>query len=663
MIVPRRLLVAALAALILPAGAEVRLPHVFTDGAVLQRDRNVPVWGRGEPGKKITVKFGGQEKSVQAAGDGTWRVDLDAMPASAEGRTLEAAEEGGHRVEVKDVLVGEVWLASGQSNMEWTIAAARPEDQELAKSGAVPLLRLLTVPKKLSPYRLDDFEGTWLSATPETAPGFSAVAYFFGRRLTEELGIPVGMIHSSWGGSRIEPWFADEGLADVEDLKDMRDFREARTPGTERFDEMLHRHVAATRAWVDLAERALKEKRPIPSQPSAPPVLPVGHNQAIGTYQAMIHPLVPYGLRGFLWYQGESNVGEDLLYTLKMEALIKGWRRQFGASEAPFLFVQLAPYDYGDQRQGALQGLWIAQQEALKIPHTGMAVTMDIGNPKDIHPRNKSEVGRRLALWALADTYGKPGIVKSGPVFESFEAAGGAIRVRFGSAPTGLATRDGKAPDFFEVAGPDWSFKPAVAEISPNEPVITLRSAEVPHPTMVRFAWSQVAEPNLMNKEGLPAAAFHSHWPDEPGLGRNVARQRPFTSSDPNPHGWNTGLTDGNWHGAAGTCFATGTAAGFPKHVTIDLGRAREVQAVRYGVPGFGSTKTIVISLSEDGREFQEAARHEFPGKTEARTEQRFDKRRVRFVRATFPDHHEKQDHYDEKFSFLSELEVYGPVK
>ena len=662
MISKNRSLILALAALMMPASADVRLPHVFTDGAVLQRDRAVPVWGSATPGKKVTVKFAGQEKSVQAGGDGKWRVDLDALPASAEPRVIEVSEEGANQLQVKDVLVGEVWLASGQSNMEWAVGAARKEDQDIANSGPVPLLRLLTVPKKVSPYRLDDFEGAWKPAIPETSKGFSAVAYFFGRRLTEELGVPVGLIHSSWGGSRIEPWFADEGMADIEDLREMREFRESRTPGSDKYDEAMKRHVAATRGWVDAAERALHEKKPVPGQPPAPPVLPVGSNQALGTYQAMIHPLVPYGLRGFLWYQGESNVGEDLLYTLKMEALIKGWRKQFGVQQAPFLFVQLAPYNYGDNRQGALQGLWIAQQEALKIPQTGMAVTMDIGDPRDIHPRNKSEVGRRLSLWALADTYGKPDIVKSGPLFESFEVAGDAIRVRLKSAPTGLATRDQQAPSHFEVAGPDWNFKPANAEISANEPVITLKSAEVPHPIMARFAWSQTAQPNLINKEGLPAAAFHTHWPDEPGMGRNVARQCSFTSSDPNASGWNAGLTDGNWWGGAGTCFATGAAPGFPKHVTIDLGRVREVQAVRFGVPGFGSTKTVMISLSENGKDFQEAGKHEFAGKTEARTELRFDKRPVRFVRATFPDHHERQDHYSENHSFLSELEVYGPV-
>lgn len=664
MIFKRRfLLLPVAAAYLYPAAAEVRLPHLFTDGAVLQRDRSVPVWGTAEAGKKVVVKFAGQEKSAQAAADGKWRVDLDPMPASAEGRVLEAAEEGGHRVEVKDLLVGEVWLASGQSNMEWTIANTRPEDQQVAKSGPIPLLRLITVPKKLSAYRLDDFEGRWQHATPETVPGFSAVAYFFGRHLTEKLGIPVGLIASSWGGSRIEPWLADEGLADIPDLREMREYRHARTPGSEEYNQLMQRHLAATRAWLETAERAIHNHQPIPGQPAAPPVLPVGHAQAMGTYQAMIHPLVPYSLRGFLWYQGESNVGEGMLYTLKMEALIKGWRQQFGVPQAPFLFVQLAPFNYGGDREGSLQALWVAQQHALKIPHTGMAATLDIGDPADIHPRNKSEVGRRLALWALADTYGQADLVKSGPMFESFEVAGDAIRVRFGSSPTGLATRDGQAPTYFEVAGPDWNFKPATAEIAGNDPVVVLRSAEVPQPVMARFAWHQTAAPNLTNREGLPATAFHTHWPDDPVLGRNVAFQRPFTSSDPNSEGWNTGLTDGNWSGARGTCFATGKAPGYPKHVTIDLGRAREVQAVRFGAPDFGSTKTVVISLSENGQEFKEAGKHEFAGKTAGASEIRFDKRPVRFVRASFPDHHEKQDHFSEKHAFLTELEVYGPAR
>lgn len=657
MIFPRRISLTLLA-LIPVTRAEVSLPSVFSDGAVLQRDRPVPVWGRAEPGRKVTVKFGGQEKSVQAGPDGRWRLDLDAMPANGNNQVLEATEEGGNRVEIKDVLVGEVWLASGQSNMQWNIASSRQEDQEIAKAGTVPLLRLFQVPNKLSAHRLEDVDARWTAADPERSMQFSAVAWFFGRKLTEELGVPVGMINSSWGGSRIEPWFADEGLAAVPDLAELKNYREARLPGSPVYQEAMKRHLASTRAWLESAERAMHGNLPLPAQPPAPPTLPIGHNQAIGTYQAMIHPLTPYGLRGFLWYQGESNVGEGLQYTLKKQALIHGWRQRFENPDAPFLFVQLAPYNYGENREGALQELWIAQEETLKMPHTGMASTMDIGNPKDIHPRNKSEVGHRLARWALADTYGKANVVKSGPVFAGFEAAADHIRLHFNHTEGGLKTRDGAAPSHFEVAAEDWTFHPATAEIDGND--IILRSTAVPSPRIARYAWSQTAEPNLANGEGLPALPFHTHWPDHPNLGRNVAAHRPFTSSDPNGHGWNAGLTDGNWHGAAGTCFATGSADHFPKHVTIDLGRPREVGAARFGVPGFGATKTVAISVSADGKEFQEVGRHEFAGKTESRTEITFDTRPARYVRATFLDHHERQDQYNEKHGFLSELEIYG---
>ena len=250
---------------------------------------------------------------------------------------------------------------------------------------------------------------------------------------------------------------------------------------------------------------------PTPDMPKAPDLLALGHNKETGTYQAMIHPLVPFALRGFLWYQGESNNGEGMLYTAKMRALIEGWRKQFKAPDAPFLFVQLAPYNYGPQRVYDLPGIWWAQQETLKIPHTGMAVTNDIGNTGNIHPTNKSEVGRRLALWAFADTYGKPGVVKSGPLFAGFKVTEQGIAVRFDHLGGGLATRDGKPPSWFEIAGADDAYQPADAKISEDGKWILLTSANVPKPDRARFAWSQVAEPNLMNREGLPAAAFKTH--------------------------------------------------------------------------------------------------------------------------------------------------------
>jgi sialate O-acetylesterase len=647
-------------ALISPVLAEVRLPKVFTDGEVLQRDRPVPVWGWADAGKKVTVKFAGQEKSAVAATDGRWRVDLAALPASAESRTMEVSEEGGPPVIVKDILVGEVWLASGQSNMEFKINQTRPEDLAIANAGLVPLLRLFQVPKKLSATRLDEVEGNWQPATPESSQDFSAVGYFFGKRIAEELHVPVGIIHSSWGGSRIEPWFADEGLEGIPDLEELKNHRAERIPGNPAYLAATQRHLSITRAWLDQADAALKASQPVPEQPAIPQILPIGPGGEIGLYQAMVHPLVPYGLRGFLWYQGESNVGEGMLYELKMEALIKGWRQQFAVPNAPFLFVQIAPYNYGD-RGAQVPELWTAQQDALKIPHTGMAVTMDIGNPGDIHPKNKSDVGYRLARWALADTYGKTAVVKTGPLYKSFEIAGDAIRIRFDGVGSGLSTRDGQAPNHFEIAGEDGVFHPAQAAIAGSE--VVLKSADVPQPKMARYAWSQVAEPNLCNKDGLPAASFNTHWPLDPELGRNVALGKSYTSSNANTHNWNSGLTDGNWAGANGTCYATGEAPEFPKDVIIDLGRSRQLQAVRFGVPNFGSTKTIAISVSDDGKTFQDVGSHEFPANKETRSELRFDKRPARYVRATFVDHYPQQYGYPETFGFLTEVEAYEAVK
>jgi sialate O-acetylesterase len=496
-------------------------------------------------------------KTTTADKIGRWQVALDALPASADGRTLTIAEDGDPPLEVKDVVVGEVWLGSGQSNMQWSIAQSRQEDQDIANAGPVPLLRLFQVPRELSHARQETVDAHWSPATPENARGFSAVAYFFGKRLAEELKVPVGMIHSSWGGSRIEPWWAEEGLAGISDLAETRGNRLARSPGFPEYDTPFRKYVESVRTWADSAAEALDGGMPAPEMPKAPELLKLGHNQEAGTYQAMIHPLVPYALRGFLWYQGESNNGEGMAYTTKKRALIEGWRKQFKAPEAPFLFVQLAPYNYGGNRTYDLPGIWWAQQETLKIPHTGMAVTLDIGNTKDIHPRNKSEVANRLARWALADTYGKADIVKSGPLFSQYKVTDDGIAVRFDHSDGGLATRDGKAPDWFEIAGIDGNYQPAEAKILPDGKTIVLSSPKVPKPDRARFAWSQLAEPNLMNKEGLPAAAFNTHWPIDPTLGTKVSVGKPIQSSHPNTHGWDGGLTDGKWGDSSPACYAT----------------------------------------------------------------------------------------------------------
>ncbi len=644
-----------------PLSAAITPAPLFQDGAVLQRDKPVPVWGRTEAGGKVTVSFAGQTKTTTADGAGRWLVELAPLATSAEGRPMKIQGDGSQEIELKDIVVGEVWLGSGQSNMQWSIAQTRKEDQDAAAAGPVPLLRLFDVPRTLSHSRNETVDASWKPATPETARTFSAVGYFFGRRLAEELKVPIGIIHSSWGGSRIEPWWAEEGLAGIPELDAVRKDRLAKSPGFPEYDKPFRRFVGETETWAKNAAQALDAGLPTPAMPIAPELLQLGHNQETGTYQAMIHPLVPFALRGFLWYQGESNNGEGMLYATKKLALIQGWRQQFRAAEAPFLFVQLAPYQYGPQRDKDLPGIWWAQQETLKIPHTGMAVINDIGNPKDIHPGNKSEVARRLSLWALADTYGRKDLVKSGPLFRAYKVTDRGIAIAFHHSGGGLVSRDGKPLSHFEIAGPDGIYQPAEAAISADGKSLLLTSAAVPKPDRARFAWSQIAEPNLMNREGLPAAAFNTHWPVDPTLGKKVSGGKAHQSSHPNTHGWDLGLTDGNWGNAAPACYATSEAPEFPKTVTIDLGSPQTLHAVIYGTPEIGATKTVAISLSTDGNEFSEVGRNDFPAKQAARAEARFAPRPARYIRATFLGNHPQQDNFTANFGFLSEIEAYAP--
>lgn len=290
-----------------------------------------------------------------------------------------------------------------------------------------------------------------------------------------------------------------------------------------------------------------------------------------------------------------------------------------------------------------------------------MAVTNDIATVNNIHPPNKGDIARRLAAWALADTYGKADVVKSGPLFAKHQVTGEGIAISFDHTGGGLATRDGQPPSLFEIAGPDGNFQPADAKISDDGRSILLTSAAVPKPDRARFAWSQLAEPNLMNKEGLPAAAFNTHWPADPTLGRKVSAGKPIQSSVPNTHGWDTGLTDGKWGNAAPTCYATGEDGGFPKTVTIDLGAPQTIGLVIYGTPDVGATKTVAVSISEDGTNFQEVGRNDFPAKKAAKAKARFAPQAARYVRATFLENHPQQDNFSPAFGFLSEMEVYAP--
>ena len=453
----------------LTSRAEVRLPRIFSNNMVLQRDAPLPIWGWAEPGEKVTVRFAEQEKTATTADDGRWQVKLDPLAASSEPRDMQIhSSPDTPDSTLNNVLVGEVWLCSGQSNMEWTVRQSADSQEEIAAANH-PQIRHIKIAHTPAAEPQDDLKTDgWKECSPQTAAGFTAVGYYFGRQLHKELNVPVGLIGSNWGGTRIEPWTSPEGFRSVKALQNIAD-------KLDQFPEKKGNKVQ--------------------------------HQSALALYNGMIHPLVPFAIRGALWYQGESNNGEGMLYHAKMKALINGWRAVWQQGDFPFLFVQLAPYRYGGARGNAanLPGIWQAQLATLGLSNTGMAVTTDIGNVTDIHPKNKQEVGRRLALWALAKTYGRKNLVYSGPLYRSHVFESNAIRVVFDHAD-GLKSADDMSLSHFEVAGEDRTFMPAATRIDG----CTVLVSGVDNPVAVRFAWHQQAEPNLVNAAGLPASAFRT---------------------------------------------------------------------------------------------------------------------------------------------------------
>jgi len=493
------------------AKADVRLPQVFSSHMVLQQDKPVVIWGWAQPNEKVTVEVATANQQVQANERGEWKAVLPAMKA---GGPYTVTVSGSNTVRFEDVMVGEVWLCSGQSNMEMGIGACLDAQKEIAAAD-YPGIRLLLVTKSFKPVPQNDIEGTWKVCSPKTVAeggwaGFSACAYYFGRELHKKLGVAVGLIDSSWGGTRIEPWTPPEGFAVVPALKHEYERVQLGDPRTAAHQQRLEKVLQETEQWQAAARQALTARALIPPMPTYPAELlpPSDVQQATALYNGMIHPVQPYALRGAIWYQGESNATEGMLYAERMKALIAGWRQVWGEGDFPFYFVQIAPYTYGFNAE-VIGEFWEAQTAAQAIPNTGMAVITDIGDLKDIHPRNKQEVGRRLALWALANTYGQENLVYSGPTFKAMTIEDDKLRLSFDHVGGGLASREGKPLNWFEVIDADeGGFVRAEARIDGS--TIVLSAPGVKHPVAMRFAWSMLAEPNLMNAEGLPANAFRS---------------------------------------------------------------------------------------------------------------------------------------------------------
>lgn len=457
------------------ARADVKLPAIFGDHMVLQQKTDAPVWGWADADEEVTVSLGDAKATTKAGADGKWKVKI-ATPAA--GGPHELVVKGKNEIKLTDVLVGEVWLASGQSNMEWTVRSSSNAADEI-KAGSHPQIRMIKVGRNPSEKPLEDFQfvpipkdatSGWAIASPETVADFSAVGYFFARKLNAELQVPVGIINTSWGGTIAEAWTSREALE-------------------------------ADLLWFQpILERSKPFKADNP-------------NQASVLYNSMIAPLVPLAIRGAIWYQGESNVGRAEQYAKLFPAMIADWRKAFGQGDFPFLFVQLAPYQYGRGQNisntGQLAELWEAQSKTLAVsPNTGMAVTTDITTIGDIHPPNKQDVGLRLALWALGTTYGKSDLVYSGPLYDSMAVEDAKIRVKFKHVGGGLVAHGDKPLSHFQIAGEDQKFVAAEAKIDGE--TIVVSSPDVPKPVAVRFAWDDIAEPNLLNKAGLPASPFRT---------------------------------------------------------------------------------------------------------------------------------------------------------
>ena len=493
--------------LALPAGlhaAELKLAAIFSDHMVLQREKPVPVWGWTEPSEPITVEFAGQKKTTVADADGKWFVKLDPLPACAEPRTLVVQSKiSKHKAEISDVLVGEVWLGSGQSNMAFLVRNARDFNQDQA-GAALPLIRMFREESKAAATPQTNASGTWSVCSPETVGSFSATLFFFGRELHRELKVPIGLINSSVGGTPIESWISAEAQAKVPELQAPGG---AETKTAAKFDEAQAKanYEKALARWKQQAAKAKAEGQAAPRRPRDPLEQRNRRGGAGGLFNGKIAPLIPYAIRGVIWYQGEANSqpGKGPLYQYQLPALVTDWRSRWG-EEFPFAWVQLPNFE----RPG--EG-WMLVREAmlksLRLPHTGMAITVDVGEPKNIHPKNKQEVGRRLALWALGDVYEKQVPATSGPLPAGHAMRGAEIAISFTHIEGGLQAKDGALKGFV-IAGEDRQWKPASARIVDDKVIVS--SPEVKQPVAVRYAWEADPICNLYNGAGLPASPFRT---------------------------------------------------------------------------------------------------------------------------------------------------------
>jgi sialate O-acetylesterase len=488
-----------------PALAEIKLPTLFADHMVLQRGMPVPIWGTVGANQEVTVDVAGKTAKATADGQGNFVAKLPELDYGGNAVTM-TVNAGGEKLVLKDVLVGDVWVASGQSNMEWTFKHIAGKDADklkaLTKDADHPNVRLFTFPKTSRTEPTKDVLGKWEVCSPETVQNFSAVAYFFGREVHEKEKAPIGLISNAWGGMPVESFISDTAMKADPAFKPLLD---AKQEQTSNFPNAKAEYEKKLAAWEKAAATNPSAK---PAGKPQEPHGPAAPNLASNLFNGMVNPVIPYAIKGAIWYQGESNAGRAEQYRTLFPAMITDWRKQWGQGDFPFIWVQLANFkerksDPGDSDWAELRE---AQSMALKVSNTAQAVIIDIGEAGNIHPANKQDVGKRLALAAERIAYGKNEVVHSGPVFDSMKVDGNRARLKFQYAD-GLHAKDG-ALKGFAIAGEDKKFVWADAKIEGDAVVVSAKGVE--KPVAVRYAWADNPECNLYNGAGLPASPFRT---------------------------------------------------------------------------------------------------------------------------------------------------------
>lgn len=502
------------------ARADVRLPAIISENAVLQQDMKVPIWGWADPNEKVRVTAapiqalvgtGKISLSAKTTADkrGRWRVDLGPFPA---GISLVLNVRGKNRIQVQNILVGEVWLCSGQSNMAMTVARCDNFDKEKAEAN-YPAIRMFRVTNNPQAKPQDDVKGRWIICSPKTVGGFSATAYFFGRDLYKKLKHPIGLINSSVGGTAIESWTSMKVQKNRQDLQ----------PIFERWAMMVKNYDAeAAKAryqkqlavWKKRAAKARAAKKKVPRRPR-PPIDPrTNRNRPAQLYNGMIAGLIPYAIRGAIWYQGEHNARNEEsaeLYTVQLPLLAKDWRTRWGQGDFPFYWVQLPNFRKRVAAPVQAGSGWAMMRESMleslkTIPNSGMAITIDAGDATDIHPKNKQAYGNRLAHLALANVYHKD-VAASGPIYSGSRIDKGKIIISFNHTDGGLKAKGGELRGF-AIRSKDGDWQPAQAKIEGNHVIVW--NPNIPNPAAVRYAWADNPETSLYNAAGLPASPFRT---------------------------------------------------------------------------------------------------------------------------------------------------------